>query len=236
MTSGTKISTIVTDIEGTTSSIRFVHEVLFPYAAEHIARFVQQNQAREDVAALLADVVALAGLPDDNIDGVVAQLQQWIQDDQKITPLKTLQGLLWQEGYEQGHFKGHVYADANANLRAWAETGMALYVYSSGSVAAQKLIFGYSEFGDLTPCFKGYFDTHIGAKRDIQSYRNILSELEVAPEQVLFLSDIEAELEAASAAGMQTVWLVRDGEIPAGAQYEVARDFDEVNQWLIGTR
>ena len=159
------IRAIVTDIEGTTSSLSFVKDVLFPYARQHIEAFVREQAAQPDVRAQLAAVSKSAGraLTDDE---AVAQLVRWIDEDKKITPLKALQGMIWEAGYRHGDFQGHVYEDAVRYLRAWKDQGLALYVFSSGSVHAQKLLFGYSTFGDLTPLFSGYFDTAIGAKRE----------------------------------------------------------------------
>lgn len=222
------IRAIVTDIEGTTSSISFVHEVLFPYAAKHMGDFVRSQAQQPEVAAQLEEVARLGGLEVQDLDALIAQLAQWMAEDRKITPLKALQGMIWKYGYEQGHFKGHVYPDAVDRLRQWHAEGLRLYVYSSGSVQAQKLIFGYTEFGDLTPLFSGYFDTNIGGKREVESYRNILAELGLAGNEVLFLSDIQEELKAAQEAGLQVCWLVRDGTIPADAPYPAVADFTSI--------
>ena len=142
------IKAIVTDIEGTTSSLSFVKDVLFPYAREHMADFVRSHADEPEVKAQLEEVrrIAAAAL---ELDGVIDQLIQWIDADQKITPLKALQGMIWESGYRSGAFTGHVYADAAAALRRWHEQGLRLYVFSSGSVKAQQLIFGHSDFGDL---------------------------------------------------------------------------------------
>lgn len=227
------IRVILTDIEGTTSSISFVHEVLFPYANDHIAAFVRDGH--EDNPAIreqLAAVASVSGVAGDDIEGLIAVLQGWIREDRKETSLKALQGMLWEHGYEEGAFRGHVYADAAEYLQRWHDRGLRLYVYSSGSVKAQKLIFGYSEAGDLTPFFSGYFDTRIGAKREPESYRNILAELGVEPGTVLFLSDVEAELDAAEAAGMRTAWLVREGDLPDTGRPGM-RSFADVDKLLV---
>ena len=158
-------------------------------------------------------------------------LQTWIREDRKETPLKVLQGMLWEQGYQSGAFRGHVYPDAAEALRNWHDRGLRLYVYSSGSVKAQKLIFGHSECGDLTPYFSGYFDTRVGPKRDPESYRNILDQIGVEPATVLFLSDVEEELEAAETLGMRTALLVREGPLPE-TSHPVMRDFDEVDRLL----
>ena len=145
---------ILTDIEGTTSSIAFVAETLFPYARERLPAFVAAHP--DEAAPILAEVAAME--PGDP----VATLTRWIDEDRKATPLKTLQGMIWADGYRERAFTGHIYPDAAAALRRWHEAGIALYVFSSGSVAAQKLLFGHSDAGDLTPLFSGYFDTTTG--------------------------------------------------------------------------
>ena len=221
------IKAIVTDIEGTTSSLSFVKDVLFPYARENLPEFVRRNQAEAEVKSLLEDARALmGGEPDD--EQVIAQFLDWIDRDQKITPLKSLQGLIWEAGYRQGDFNGHVYEDAVRQLQAWKRAGYDLYVYSSGSVYAQKLLFGHTAYGDLTPLFSGYFDTHIGGKREAASYRTIASQIHLPAEQILFLSDIVEELDAAREAGFNTCWLVRDQAVDAEARHHQASDFDAI--------
>lgn len=221
------IKAIVTDIEGTTSSISFVHDVLFPYARQRMAQFIKSNIEDPQVASHINDVRHNAGENLD-LDKVIAQLLQWIDEDKKISPLKALQGLIWESGYKNGDFHGHVYQDAYENLMKWQELGVDLYVYSSGSVYAQKLLFGHTEFGDLNPLFKGYFDTQIGAKMESTSYQNIIKQLGIPAEQVLFLSDVEAELDAARSAGINTCWLVRDNEIDIGASHPQVPSFDKI--------
>lgn len=216
---------IVTDIEGTTSSIAFVHEVLFPYSRARLADFVRANPAA--VAPILAAVRAEARAPDLDDAGCIAQLNAWHDEDRKIGPLKTLQGLIWAEGYAQGAFTGHVHADAVAGLRRWHDAGIPLYVYSSGSVGAQKLLFGHSDFGDLTPLFSGYFDTAVGGKREAASYAAIARAIGEEPCDILFLSDIAEELAAAREAGLSVVLLARDGASGDGA-YPVAASFDTI--------
>ena len=227
------IKAIVTDIEGTTSSISFVHNVLFPYATSHIADYVREHHSNESVSTQLKEVSEISDCRHDDIDGLIQQLLGWIEQDKKITPLKALQGMIWEQGYEQGDFTGHVYEDVVPCLKEWNQQGIDLYVYSSGSVKAQKLIFGHTEYGDLSPLFKGYFDTRIGNKRDAESYKNIITEIGFEPESILFLSDIEQELDAAAQAGMQTYWLIREGDsnVPfekASSKYSAARSFNEI--------
>jgi enolase-phosphatase E1 len=219
---------VLTDIEGTTSSLSFVKDVLFPYARRHIAGFVRDHAFDARVRAHLDDARALAGLTAADDDRIVAELVAWIDEDRKATPLKALQGLIWEHGYRAGDFTGHVYADAVEVLRRWHQQGIALYVYSSGSVHAQQLLFAHTGHGDLTPLFSGWFDTRIGAKLETESYRRIAAEIGVPAAEILFLSDITGELDAARAAGMRTCQLVRDGAIDPAAPHRQAANFHEV--------
>ncbi len=224
------ITTILTDIEGTTSSISFVKEVLFPYARQHLPDFVQQHLDDAEVQQHLAATRELAQQRDWTVEQVVQALQQWIDEDRKATPLKALQGLLWAAGYQQGDYTGHVYPEVAPMLARWQQAGKQLFVFSSGSVPAQKLLFGYSDAGDLTPHFSGYFDTNIGNKREVSAYQAISQQIGVAPEQILFLSDIKEELAAAQAAGMQICQLVRDDTTVLSENSAQASDFVQVNQ------
>lgn len=222
------IRAIVTDIEGTTGSIAFVHEVLFPYARRRLPEWLEANAAFPAVAEQVNEVRLAAREPDADIGRVGEILTQWIAADRKATPLKALQGMIWEEGYANGDFTGHVYDDAVRQLRAWKAAGIALYVYSSGSVHAQRLLFGHSDHGDLTPLFEGYFDTTVGPKKEAGSYARILDELQLPGAEVLFLSDVVAELDAAREAGLETTQLVREAGMATG-HHPVARSFDEVN-------
>lgn len=222
------IRAILTDIEGTTSSLSFVKETLFPYARARLADFVRSHAGDDAVRNLLAEAKTAAedALMDE--EGVIAQLVRWIDEDRKITPLKAIQGLIWEQGYRNGDFFGHVYEDAVRRLRAWHEQGIALYVFSSGSVHAQRLLFGHTRFGDLRPLFSGYFDTRIGAKHDPDAYRAIAREMNLLPGEILFLSDSEGELDAAREAGLRTFLLVREGGAktsahPQGADFNAIR-------------
>ena len=217
------IKAIITDIEGTTSSLSFVKDVLFPYARAKLPAFVEAHQQDAQLQVLLDDAAKLMGGEPD-IQTLIIQFVNWIDEDKKMTPLKSLQGLIWEAGYQQGDFKGHVYADAVEALQAWKAQGLALYVYSSGSVQAQKLLFAHTEYGDLTPLFSGYFDTHVGGKREQLSYQRIADEIALPADSLLFLSDIQEELDAAKACGYQTVCLNRDGaELPLSAHPQVSR-------------
>jgi enolase-phosphatase E1 len=228
MTAVARPQAILTDIEGTTTSISFVFDVLFPYARAHLAAFLRTHAAEPAVAEQLAAMNTAVGR-ELSLDEAGEQLIAWIDADCKVTPLKALQGMIWAAGYRDGDFTGHVYPDAVAKLRAWQAAGIALYVYSSGSVQAQQLLFGYSDAGDLTPLFKGWFDTRVGGKREADAYRHIAQQIGRPAQQILFLSDIVEELDAARAAGMATVRLVRDGQPDAGAKHPEVASFDAID-------
>lgn len=221
------IKAILTDIEGTTTSLSFVKDVLFPYSRARMAEFVRAHANEPPVREQLDEVRRLAGtaLTDQQ---AIDQLVRWIDEDKKITPLKALQGMIWSDGYRNGDYTGHVYEDAARMLREWKARGQRLYVFSSGSVRAQQLIFGYSDAGNLTPLFSGYFDTTIGSKREAAAYQAIAREIGLPASEILFLSDIKEELDAARAAGMQVIQLVRDGALDANAAHRQVRTFDEI--------
>ena len=188
---------VLTDIEGTTTSLAFVHEVLFPYARARLPEWVERH------------------------GGDLAQLNAWMDADAKVTELKDIQGQIWAEGYARGELQGQVFPDAADALRRWHDAGLTLAVFSSGSVAAQKLIFGHSDRGDLAPLFSGWFDTTTGGKREAMSYVLIADALGIAPADMLFLSDIAAETDAANAAGMRALLIDRDhgqGDIASFAE------------------
>jgi enolase-phosphatase E1 len=222
------IQAIVTDIEGTTSSLSFVKEVLFPYARQQLPAYVLRHAEEDPVKSLLADVCQEVGQTLSTAQ-LIEQLLTLIEEDKKATPLKSLQGLLWEAGYQQGDFTGHVYTDAAEQLPLWKNQGLALYVYSSGSVHAQKLLFTHSDYGDLTPLFSGYFDTHIGAKRERQSYEKIAEAIALPAQDILFLSDIKEELDAAQDAGFKTIWLVRAGIVDVDADHRQVSSFAEIS-------
>lgn len=221
------IKAIVTDIEGTTSSIDFVHQSLFPYARAHLREFLRAHAGDAAVVEQLEETARLEGRQL-TVESAADVLERWIDEDRKITPLKALQGMIWAQGYAAGELKGHVYPDTPVHLRQWHGLGKRLYIYSSGSVEAQKLIFGHSDAGDLTPLFSGYFDTRIGGKREEASYRAILADIGMAGDEVLFLSDVGEELDAARAAGLHTCQLIRDDKARPFPAHPQARDFSEV--------
>jgi len=213
-------SIILTDIEGTTSAIAFVKDTLFPFAEAALEDFLAARAQDPEVRAILADIPG----PDP-----VAQLRAWMASDAKVTPLKSLQGMIWEAGFRDGRLTGHLWPDVAPCLHAWHAAGIGLAIYSSGSVGAQKLLFGHSAAGDLTPLFRGFFDTKVGAKRDAAAYGRIAADLAAPPAAILFLSDVAEELDAAAAAGLATCQLVReaDGTLPSG-RHPQAADFPAV--------
>ncbi|MGA0585735.1 acireductone synthase [Dyella sp. KRB-257] len=225
-----EIRAIVTDIEGTTSSIDFVRDVLFPYARKRLPAFVETHGDTLEVQHWLHEAAKEAGLIEASRQEIIEMLLRWIDEDRKSTALKALQGMIWKDGYEAGDYRAHVYPEVPARLRAWRAQGLKLYVYSSGSVPAQKLFFRHSEAGDLGPLFAGYFDTQTGPKREAASYAAIAETIDVQPTHILFLSDIVQELDAARAAGFQTGWLLRDPAQDASgtSTHPVYRDFDAI--------
>lgn len=219
------VAAVLTDIEGTTSAIAFVKETLFPFAERALDSFLDARGADPEVAAALA-AAARAAAPGEDAR---AALRRWMAEDAKIGPLKTLQGLIWRQGFLSGEIEGHLWPDVAPCLRAWARAGIGLHVYSSGSVAAQKLLFGHSVAGDLTPLFGGFFDTAVGGKREAASYAAIAQQLQLPPGEILFLSDVAEELDAAATSGFSTCQLVRpqDGTRPCG-RHPQAADFPGV--------
>jgi len=204
---------IVTDIEGTTSSIRFVRDVLFPYAREALPAFVRARGKDAEVRRWLdRAAMDIGGVVSD--DCLVELLQNWIDEDRKHVALKALQGLIWEAGYRGGAYRAHIYADAATRLRDWHAQGIPLYVYSSGSVAAQRLFFGHTEAGDLLELFSGFFDTETGGKREQGAYTTIARAVDSAPSDLLFLSDVVEELDAAREAGFATVLVDRLEDYP----------------------
>ena len=212
---------ILTDIEGTTSSISFVKDVLFPYARRALPGFIKAR-GREPAVRKWLDAVATenGGLCQDEM--IVEVLQGWIDEDRKHTALKALQGMVWADGYKGADFTAHIYPDAAVALRAWHAAGLPLYVYSSGSVPAQRLFFGHSDDGDLTGLISGWFDTEIGGKREAASYARIAESIGLPPAEILFLSDVVEEVDAAREAGLATVLIDRLEDYPQPRDGEAA--------------
>lgn len=220
------IDAVVLDIEGTTTSIAFATDVLYAYARERLPSYVREHRGEPEVAAILDEARAAGGVWND--EAVVVRMCHWLEQDQKVTPLETLQGLIWEEGYRSGELVTHLYPDVAPALRDWHARGLRLYIYSSGSAHAQRLIYGHTVAGDLTPLLSGCFDTRMGHKREVGSYRRIAEAIGVAPRRILFLSDVREELDAAREAGWQTIWLVREGLRGLAAAHRRVTRFDRI--------
>ncbi|GGW37520.1 acireductone synthase [Streptomyces xantholiticus] len=207
------VDAVVLDIEGTTSATGFVLDVLYPYSRSAFGTLLTERAAEPEVRRAVGQVRDLMGEPDAGAARVEAVLGAWLDEDRKATPLKTLQGLVWAEGFAAGELVSHFYDDVVPALRRWHDAGVRLHVYSSGSVAAQRAWFGHTPHGDLLPLIDGMFDTETGPKREADSYRAIAESVGVSsPERILFLSDRTAELTAARSAGWRTTGVRRAGE------------------------
>ncbi|MDO9183818.1 MAG: acireductone synthase [Bacteriovorax sp.] len=221
---------ILMDIEGTTTSISFVHDILFPYSKERIITYIEKHAHEEIIQNILTETkkTVLAELNKEiNDQQAVLQLKEWIHLDRKHPALKKLQGLIWSEGYQSGELKGHVYQDVPHSFSLWKNANITLGIYSSGSIEAQKDLMGYSIYGDLSLFISNNFDTSIGHKREESSYHNIANVLKIAALDILFLSDISEELDAAKKAGFQTIQLVRLEDIPYSGHDQV-KDFQDI--------
>jgi enolase-phosphatase E1 len=218
------------DIEGTVSSIAFVRDVLFPYAAARMDAYVARHAGDPPVRSLLEDAAREAGATAGDDAAALRALHEWSDRDVKATPLKTLQGMIWHDGFTTGDLRSDPYADAIAALRRFHAAGVVLHVYSSGSVEAQRLFFGHTRDGDLRPLFGRYFDTTSGAKNDPQSYRTIAARIGNPPQRIIFFSDVQRELDAARSAGLQTVGLARpsDGRGTALGDHPTVASFDGI--------
>jgi enolase-phosphatase E1 len=218
---------ILTDIEGTISSISFVKDVLFPYSQERLEDFVLSNFEHDPLLLSIIEAT-LEEVKQGNATGIsydsdqdngifetrvytaIQALKIWIQEDKKITPLKDLQGLIWQEGFRKGLFKAPLYTDAFEFFLNMKGKGLPIYVYSSGSIQAQRLFFEFSEFGDIRYLFSGFYDTKIGSKKESTSYLKIANDINLSPEHILFLTDIKDECIASEGAGLLTIQVVRE--------------------------
>lgn len=229
-----ELRSILLDIEGTTTPIAFVHEVLFSYARLHARDFLKHNlespEVRADVALLRAEHAVENENPPpltEDIDSIATYIDWLIARDRKSTALKSLQGKIWRQGYLNGSLKSQVFPDVAPTFERWHAAGLSISIFSSGSVLAQQLLFAHTDAGDLTKFIDSYFDTNVGKKGDAESYRKIAAALKMQPSEILFISDIVAELEAAREAGMKTLLSVRPGNSPQ-AWSNTIHSFDEV--------
>ncbi|MCM3901272.1 MAG: acireductone synthase [Pyrinomonadaceae bacterium] len=241
----TRIRGILLDIEGTTTPIAFVHEALFPYARSRVSNYLAEHS---DTAETLADLAKLRdehaadvkqnlrppelvmGPSDAEIDSFVAYVYWLIDRDRKSTGLKSLQGKIWRQGYLEGTLKAPLFADVLPALERWHREGLKISIFSSGSSLAQKLLFAHTEAGDLTRFIDNHFDTKIGLKTDVESYHRIEMVLCLPARGILFISDVVAELDAASAAGMETLLCIRAGNHPQphAERYQNIQSFEEI--------
>jgi enolase-phosphatase E1 len=226
----TGVRHVIVDIEGTTSASAFVYDVLFPYARERFAPWIDVHANEAETAAVIASVGAEIGVGDPSHDQVVEALIEWTDADRKVTPLKTLQGLIWEQGFANGDLTSHFFPDAITALRDWHDAGLPISVYSSGSVLAQRNWYAHSPAGDLTPWMSDYYDTaNAGPKRESSSYRAIAEAIDADPGSLLFCSDVVAELDAASQAGWQVVRVRRAGE-PHAVEDSAYPEVNEMTQ------
>ena len=221
------IRAIVVDTAGTTTDLNFIKDTLFAYSVKALPDFLKENESNVLVDNCICDVKDIALEPDADLDRVVEILQQWVEEDRKATPLKTLQGLIWKQGYARGEFTGHIFPDFIEAIERIKQNNMRIYSFSSGSAEAQKLLFSHSDAGDLTPHFDGHFDTRTGNKLFKQAYCNIINTISLAPKQVLFISDVVEELKAAEEAGMRTMQMVRSQDQRTGSYKQIA-SFEEL--------
>ena len=237
----TKARGILLDIEGTTSSISFVYDVMFPYVRDHVAQFLTDNwdddSVQDSVSILAEDLghnsvdtwlgeISVTEKQSKVVDGVIGLMDA----DVKATGLKKIQGLIWKNGFTTGQMVAHLYDEVADCIRRWHSAGIDVRIYSSGSIQAQKLFFGHTVAGNLRELLNGHYDTTTGPKQESDSYRKIASEFACLSNEILFISDVTAELAAAKAAGMQTVLSIRPGNHPVddGHEFDTISGFDEV--------
>lgn len=221
-----EIKLILLDIEGTISSIDFVHNQLFPYSLARIDSFVDRPESQQIVDK------SLKSLNLSSPQQLKENLKQWIREDQKVSQLKVIQGHIWKQGFESGELQGHLYPEVPEVFNEWSKQGRTLAIYSSGSVAAQKLLLKHSIFGDLSASIEFHFDTSVGHKREVHSYQNICKELALEPSETLFLSDVEEELLAARQAKLNVAQILRAdnlaGRPSSHKEIKVYRDLLEI--------
>jgi enolase-phosphatase E1 len=235
------VQAVLLDIEGTTSSVAYVYDELFPYVRRHLEAFLKENWEAAAVADARDQIARDAGAsnfaawsqqasPAAAREKLLAHLRTLMAADSKATGLKNLQGQISRAGYTSGELKAHVYPDVLPALQRWKASGRSLYIFSSGSIAAQQQFFEHSVAGNLRPFFSGHFDTTTGPKRELESYRKIAESIGLPPQNILFISDVPAELDAARAAGYQTALSLRPGNapVPSGHGHSAIHSFEEI--------
>lgn len=220
---------VLFDIEGTTTSIEFVKDFLFTYAFAHVDNFLITSFEKKINLDIIDELIQLSAVESKNnlsetmfikkenenwIHNLSNNIKNWIKNDKKFTALKNLQGKIWQDGYSSGKIKGHVYSDVPTTFERLNLRYIRVYIFSSGSIQAQKLLFSYSEYGDLTKYISDYFDTTIGSKLEANSYEKIVEKIKVPANEILFVTDNEKEASAAEQANLQVVLSIREGNSP----------------------
>lgn len=221
---------ILMDVEGTTTSIAFVHDELFPFSKAHMRDFFQVHEKTTEFEELKTSIKTVVKEEEGRVPSdleLPEVLIGWINSDRKHPLLKKVQGKIWKQGYEQGKILGHVYDDVPRAFERWKALNINLGIYSSGSEEAQKLLFSHTHFGDLTPSLSNHFDLKVGNKREVNSYKCIAQELKLRPEEILFLSDIKEELNAAEQMGMRVGQIQRTSDVDLG-QFQVFKNFEEI--------
>ncbi len=245
---------VLLDIEGTTSSISFVHDVMFPFVLERLEVFLDCNADDAQVAEACEQIARDAGHASLSIwmqsakqasgspltsgttvaSLVIAEVQRLMAADVKATGLKTLQGLIWADGFHEGKLRSHVYPDVIPQIKHWLASGLDVRIYSSGSIAAQKLFFGHVEsLGNCLDLFSGHYDTTSGSKKESSSYQRIAENWGLKPAEIVFVSDLADELSAALVAGVQAVASLRPGNAPLPCELEVPK-LDSFAKLVIG--
>ena len=232
---------ILLDIEGTTSSISFVHDVMFPFVRERLNEFLETNFARTDVSEACEQIARDAGKSSLAVwsqtagqvsqQVVIEEVHRLMDGDVKATGLKALQGLIWADGFHEGKLRAHVYPDVIDQIKRWRQSGLDVRIYSSGSIAAQKLFFGHIDgLGNCLDLFSGHYDTTIGSKREAASYQRVADDWGLPPQEIIFISDVAGELQAATEAGLQAIASVRPGNAPLDQQLPHLRvtSFDQL--------
>ena len=224
------IKVILVDIEGTISPISFVKDIMFPYSKDKLESYLKKNFDREEIKSIISEIERIEGRKL-TLEEVIQILKKWIDEDKKLTPLKELQGFIWEKGFKSGELKAPLFKDAYKKLNEWKKKGYKIYIYSSGSVKAQKLFFSHSEYGNILNLFNGHFDTKVGNKKEKNSYLKIAKELGVKPEEILFLSDSLDEVKAGKEAGLNVIKVSREGETDWIDNLDIKqiRDFSEIS-------
>jgi enolase-phosphatase E1 len=216
------VQAVLCDIEGTTSSLSFVHNVLFPLSYERMEDFIRRNWNRQELEQIKSE------MGDAGQDEIIKTFRSWILEDRKERALKSIQGKIWKDAFESGQIRGHVYPDVEPSFYKWRDSGIQICIFSSGSIEAQKLLFRYSQVGDLSRFISAYFDTSTGPKKESSSYKTIAGKLSLDGPNILFLSDVQSELDAARAADMHTTQVMREGVTPNSSGHPIVNSFNEI--------